>query len=98
MCGASADTGETRDERTGAFSRYVTVFHAYAGRLSAKALTATGWCAASRRISLVRRPRPDHSRGGSGLVADAQTEVCGWTSSIAEAEFADGGQRSVSVP
>ena len=45
------------------------------GRPSATALTGTGWCCASRRSRVARRPRPDQGLGGKGARPCAQTEV-----------------------
>jgi hypothetical protein len=57
-------------------SRQETVCQLAAGKLSASALTLTGWCSVSRRISFGRRPRPDHGSGASGAVPGGHTEVC----------------------
>src|SRR3954453_21613573 len=58
-------------------SRQETVCQLAGGKPSASALTLTGWCAASRRISFGRRPRPDQGSGGSGAVPGGHTEVWG---------------------
>src|SRR4051812_12897355 len=48
-----------------------------AGKPSATALTLTGRCSLSRRVSFAGRPRPDQGSGGSGAVHGGYTEVCG---------------------
>ena len=58
-------------------SRQEIVCQLAGGKPSASALTLTGWCSLSRRISFGRRPRPDQGRGGSGAVPGGHTEVCG---------------------
>src|SRR5918912_201451 len=47
-------------------SRHTTRRQASAGRASATASAASGWCPGSRRSRLGGRPRPDHGAAGSG--------------------------------
>src|SRR4051794_5180966 len=58
-------------------SRQEIVCQLVAGRPSASALTLTGRCSVSRRISFGGRPRPDQGSGGSGAVPGDHTELCG---------------------
>src|SRR3954471_17893132 len=79
-CAARARTRAKREVSAPALpSRQATVCQLAAGRPSASALTLTGWCSASRRISFGRRKRPDHGSGGSGsgAIPGGHTEVCG---------------------
>src|SRR5215212_1602714 len=73
--------GKARDQRSRASlapgNRLPACCQLAAGRPSASALTLTGWCSASRRMSFGRRPRPDQGSGGSGTVPGGHTEVCG---------------------
>src|SRR4051812_47197591 len=56
-------------------SRQAISVQAVSGRASATALTGTGWCCASRRSRVARRPRPDQDLGGSGPVPGGHTVV-----------------------
>src|SRR6476661_6992610 len=65
--GARTRTRAKRDASAPAApSRQEIVCQLAAGRPSASALTLTGWCSASRRMSFGGRPRPDHGTGGIG--------------------------------
>ena len=78
MGGPHPNPGKARCQRScGSAARQEIVCQLAAGRPSASALTLTGWCSASRRMSFGGRPRPDHGSGGSGAIPGGHTELCG---------------------